>query len=245
MNSSCSRTTKKSFFAYSGMVVRVCTVNFTLSFSLSASDMSTTSEFSPSGLDGDALLCWPLSSSCESLGDDCSGWSSIWPDAPPASDAVLDALSPLSPTVSCNGLPFALSYRVNDKTKRVFIHLTFADFSWPRAVLFLSGIYDTSRKHPFCVALCFFAHISGEEITHRHHIFFACLHSNECSLLCSDFDANIFINSPEKLRKRHQIATIITHHFISVNNCAAKYACQYSAIPTELSITPAADLWLQ
>lgn len=118
MNSSCWRTTRRSFLEYVGIVVRVWTVNLTLSFSLNASDISTINEFSPNGLDGSGLACWPLSSSNESLGDACNGFWSIWLDAP-ASEAVLDALSPLSPTSSCNGLPFALSYMVEKKKNRI------------------------------------------------------------------------------------------------------------------------------
>lgn len=120
-----------------GNVVRVCTVNFTLSFSLSASEISTNSVFSPNGMDvvgvavveftlvaafavvddvvNDAALLLsadaanpPSTEPCCLVWEICSGGVAV---AEPASE-MLVTLSPLSspfpPFSSCRGLPFVV-----------------------------------------------------------------------------------------------------------------------------------------
>lgn len=133
MNSSCWRTTKKSFLAYVGNVVRVCTVNLTLSFSLSASDISTSNVFSANGMEAVGVvavlfvtLLSPSTDPCCLICDDiCSGGV---PE--PASDT-LATLSPLSPFSSppstptpspCSGLPFVVSSALSYNYPKQFNH---------------------------------------------------------------------------------------------------------------------------
>lgn len=140
MNSSCWRTTKKSFLAYVGNVVRVCTVNFTLSFSLSASDISTNSVFSPNGMDvvgvavvefalvaafadddvvNDAALLLSAAAAAKSASTEpcCLVWEICNGGVAVAELVTLSPLSsPFPPFSSCKGLPFvvvssALSYK--------------------------------------------------------------------------------------------------------------------------------------